>query len=256
MIQTIIMCGGRGSRLNEQTENTPKPMILIGKVPILIHIMRIYYSCGFNEFILPVGYKGEVIKQYFCNYQMMTNDLKIDYKNGTNIKYINDCTEKWNVKIIDTGLETNKKDRLKQLKDYVSDENFFLTYADGVSDIDINKLLQFHLSHGKIATVTGIKISSQFGKLNINDKDRVIKFAEKDDESGLISGGFFVFNKKIFNYLNHGDDFESGVLEYLAKVGELMVHKNHGFWHSMDTYRDMIALNKMWESGKAPWKMS
>lgn len=258
-MQTIILCGGLGTRLREETEFRPKPMVNIGPRPIIWHIMKIYAHYGHKEFILPLGYKGEVIKEFFFNYEVMNNDVTIELGKPESL-CLHNCHDElgWKVTLADTGQRTLKGGRIKKIEKYVSDETFMLTYGDGVADIDIGKLLDFHHSHGRIATVTGINPRSLFGGLSV-DGDRVKAFREKskDKKGDLISAGFFVFERKLFEYLTPDEDceLEYGTLERIAAEGQLMVYKHKGFWACMDTQRDMDALNEMWASGQATWKV-
>jgi glucose-1-phosphate cytidylyltransferase len=258
-MQTIILCGGLGTRLREETEFRPKPMVNIGIRPILWHIMKIYAHYGHNEFILALGYKGEMIKDYFCRYELMNNDVTIELGKPDCIKIHNNHDELgWKITLADTGLASLKGSRLKQMEKYISDDNFMVTYGDGLSNINIDTLLNFHQSHGKIATVSGIMPTSRFGELKI-EGESVLSFHEKPKKrgQGLINGGFFIFNRELFNYLSDAEncDLEYGPLENLAHDGELMVYKHFGFWACMDTFRDMEYLNKLWNEEKAPWKI-
>lgn len=258
-MQVVILCGGLGTRLREETEFRPKPMVNIGDRPILWHIMKIYSHFGHNEFILPLGYKGEMIKDYFCHYEIMNNDVTIELGKPESFCLHNRHDESgWKVTLANTGEKTLKGGRLKRIEQYISDNTFMLTYGDGVADININELIEFHHQHGKIATVTGISPSARFGELSIQD-NQVIAFQEKPETSGggHISGGFFVFNKKIFDYLSNSEDcdMEIGALEKIASDGELMVYKHSGFWACMDTLRDLEYLNRLWTEGNAEWKV-
>lgn len=258
-MQTIILCGGLGTRLREETEFRPKPMVHVGSKPMIWHIMKIYASYGHTEFILPLGYKGDVIKEYFCHYEIMNNDVTIELGKPESVCLHNCHNETgWKITLADTGGSTLKGGRVKRVERFVTDETFMLTYGDGVADIDINALLAFHKSHGKLATVTGVNPASRFGGLSV-DGNTVKAFMEKpkDSGNGLISAGFFVFNRKIFDYLTPDTncDLEYGPLEHLAEQGELMVYRHKGFWFCMDTQRDMDMLNEMWSKGEAPWKL-
>jgi len=257
-IKVVILCGGLGTRLREETEFRPKPMVEIGGKPILWHIMKIYAHYGFKDFILCLGYKGEMIKEYFYNYEVLNNDFTIELGNLKNIEIYNNHGEKgWRVTLADTGDKALKGARLKRVEKYIDSNQFMVTYGDGVADIDINDLLRFHQSHGKLATLTGVRPLSRFGELAIRGK-QVIKFAEKpQSRGGLINGGFFVFNNGIFDYLEDRDDFdlEIGVLDKIASQGQLMVYEHKKFWHCMDTFRDMEYLNKLCKQGKPPWKV-
>ncbi|MBU1152813.1 glucose-1-phosphate cytidylyltransferase [bacterium] len=257
-MKTVILCGGLGTRLREETEFRPKPMVEIGDKPILWHIMKNYAHYGFKEFILCLGYKGEMIKGYFYNYEALNNDFTIELGDNKNIEIHRSHSEKdWTVTLANTGDKALKGARLKRIEKYIDDDQFMMTYGDGVANIDINALLTFHQSHGKLATVTGINPASRFGELKIRG-DRVESFTEKPKEShGLINGGFFVFNKGIFDYLSDDDncDLEIGALEQIARDGQFMVYKHKEFWTCMDTLRDMEYLNKLWDEKKAPWRI-
>lgn len=257
-MKVVILCGGLGTRLREETEFRPKPMVEIGSKPILWHIMKIYAHYGFKEFILCLGYKGEMIKEYFYNYEVLNNDFTIELGDKKNIEICDNHTEKgWRVTLVDTGNKALKGARLKRIERYIDNDHFMVTYGDGIADIDIDALLKFHRSHGKLATVTGINPTSRFGELKTKG-DQVESFSEKPEtSSGLINGGFFVFNKGIFNYLSADDDcdFEIGPLEKVAREGQLMVYKHTGFWACMDTLRDMEHLNNLWAGYKAAWKI-
>lgn len=255
-LKIVILCGGRGTRLKEETEVCPKPMVEIGGRPILWHIMKIYSHYGFKDFILCLGYKGEMIKNYFYHYHIARSDFTIDI--GTRDIQIHEYRgeENWKITMVDTGIETLKGGRIKRIERYINEENFMLTYGDGVSDINIRALVNFHLSHGKIGTVTGVRPPSRFGEVKV-EGERVVKFTEKPQVSeGLINGGFFVFSKKIFGYLSEDKncDFEYGTLEKLAEEKQLMIYKFSGNWECMDNIRDLKHLNKLWAQNQAFWK--
>lgn len=256
--KVVILCGGLGTRLKEETDVKPKPMVMIGTKPILWHVMKIYSHYGFNDFILCLGYKGEVIKEYFLNYDVLNSDFTIKLTPQKTVTVHNTVEESdWRITLADTGVNALKGARLKRIEKYIKEDTFMVTYGDGVGNINIKKLLDFHNSHGKIATVTGVRPPSLFGELQVKDNKAVI-FSEKPQTStGLISGGFFVFNRKLFDYLTEDDncDFEKGPLEKIAAKGELMVYTHEGPWICMDTYRDVVYLNNVWASGKAPWKI-
>lgn len=258
-MQVVILCGGLGTRLREETEFRPKPMVHIGDRPILWHIMKIFSHFGCNDFILPLGYKGEMIKEYFWHYELMNNDVTIELGKQDSCR-LHNCHDEagWKITLANTGEKTLKGGRLKRIEKYIKGDTFLLTYGDGVADININELIEFHHTHGKIATVTGVSPTARFGELSIKD-DQVISFQEKPEtsESGHISGGFFVFNKKIFNYLSDAEDcdLEFGAMEKIAATGELMVYKHSNFWACMDTVRDVEYLNKLWTEGNAKWKI-
>ena len=257
-IKVIILCGGIGTRLREETEYKPKPMIEIGGRPILWHIMKIYSAHAFQDFILCLGYKGETIKSYFYNYEMLSNDFTVELGNYKHIEIHSNQKEKgWRITLADTGETALKGSRIKKIEKYVNGDLFMLTYGDGAADINLHELLSFHKNHGRIGTVTGVRPPSRFGEMIVRD-NKVVSFTEKPQVSaGLINGGFFVFNRKIFDYLSEDDDcdFERGPLEQLAKDGELMVYEHKGDWACMDTFRDMQFLNKLWQEGKAFWKI-
>jgi len=257
-MKVVILCGGLGTRLREETEFRPKPMVFIGDRPILWHIMKIFAHYEVKDFILTLGYKGEMIKNYFCNYELMNNDVTIELGRPEKILIHQRHDENgWRITLADTGEKTLKGARLKRVQKYVNEDTFMMTYGDGVADIDINALLAFHKSHKKLATVTGINPASRFGELKL-EGDQVVSFREKPQEDGgLINGGFFVFNKKIFDYLSTDDDcdLEFGPLEKIAQEGQLMVWRHQGFWACMDTLRDMDYLNRLWDEGKAAWKI-
>ena len=253
-MKTVILCGGYGTRLSEETQLRPKPMVEIGGKPILWHIMKIYEKHKITNFELALGYKGEVIKEYFLHYSSSINDFKINIKTG-NLKSKNSVCENWDVNLVNTGLDTMTGGRLLRLKNNLKDSNtFMLTYGDGVSDVNISGLLKFHHSHGKIATLTAVRPPVRFGELIIKD-NRIEQFAEKPQATqGWINGGFFVFNKEIFDYIE-GDEImlEREPLERLTQVGQLMAYKHLGFWQCMDTLREKKVLEKLWETKNAPW---
>jgi len=257
-MKVVILCGGLGTRLREETEFRPKPMVNIGSRPILWHIMKYYSRFGYQDFVLALGYKSEMIKNYFCHYELMNNDVTIQLGKPEQMCIHQMHGESgWTITLANTGEMTLKGARLKKVEKYLSDEMFMMSYGDGVADVDIHALLRFHLFHGKLATVTGINPASRFGELKTED-DRVVAFSEKpQDGQGLINGGFFVFNKSIFNYLSDDDlcDLEVGPLEQIAKEGQLMVYRHRGFWACMDTLRDMEYLNTLWHGGNAKWKI-
>lgn len=256
-MKVVILCGGRGTRLKEETEFRPKPLVEIGGRPILWHIMKIYAHYGFNEFVLCLGYKGRMIREYFLNYEMMASDLTL--KLGSNdVKIHNQSQEKdWIITFAETGEDAQTGARVKRIEKYIEGDLFMLTYGDAVTNTNIRNLLEFHKSHGKIGTITGVHPSSRFGELVIKDR-QVAQFTEKPQiKEGFINGGFFVFNKKFFNYLK-GDDncyLEREPLEKLASDKELMVYTYEGFWQCMDTYRELEILNDLWRSSKPPWKV-
>ena len=254
-MKIVILCGGKGTRLGTETEFLPKPMITIGDKPILWHIMKMYSQQGFNEFILCLGYKGDVIRQYFLNYPSMNDDIIVRLGSSHKETLRRRDNEDWEITFIDTGQENLKGSRIKQVEPYIQDENFMATYGDGISDLNLNNLLQFHETHGKTSTLTGVFPPSRFGEILV-EGDRVSHFTEKPQTSaGIINGGFFVFNKRIFQYLSNSPDcdLEQQALEQLAQEKELMVFKHKGFWECMDTIRDVRNLNQLWDKNRAPW---
>jgi len=255
-MKVLILAGGLGSRLSEETSLKPKPMVEIGGKPILWHIMKIYSSYGFNEFIILCGYKGYMIKEYFSNYYSHMSDMTIDMKENTITHHRNNA-EPWKITLIDTGLETLTGSRINKVKKYVGNEPFMLTYGDGVGDINITELLQYHQSHGKAITMTSVQPEGRFGSLLINDDQKVVSFLEKPKGDGSwVNAGFFVCESKVFDYIAEGDKiiFEREPLEELALAGELYTYKHKGFWKPMDTLRDKTQLEEMINSGEAKWK--
>lgn len=256
-MKVLLLAGGLGTRLAEETDTRPKPMVEIGGKPILWHIMKLYSKYGFNDFVILCGYKGYYIKEYFANYFRHQCDMTIDFTNNST-EYFNNKTEPWKITLIDTGLDSMTGGRVKRAQDVVGDEPFMLTYGDGVSDIDIEKLVEFHKSHGKAMTMTSAQPDARFGALDITDKGQVIEFKEKPkNEGGWINAGFFVCEPKVFDYICEGDGtvFEQAPLMNLAREGEIFTYKHEGFWKPMDTLRDKQQLQKMWENRKAPWKV-
>jgi glucose-1-phosphate cytidylyltransferase len=256
-LKVVILCGGLGTRLSEETHIKPKPMVEIGGRPILWHIMKRYAHYGFKEFVLALGYKGEVIKEYFINYHPLTSDVTVDLATGK-IKYGNPTAEDWMVHMMETGRETMTGGRLQRLASILRPEGtFMLTYGDGVIDLNIRELVAFHRGHGRLATVTAVRPQARFGNMTLDDH-RVLEFKEKPQTGeSWINGGFFVFDSGVFDYL-HGDAtvLEEAPLENLARDGQLMAFPHHGFWHCMDTLRDRNVLENFWKSGNAPWKVT
>jgi len=257
-IPVVILCGGLGTRMKEETEYRPKPMVKVGSKPMLWHIMKRYSLYGFKDFILCLGYKGEMIKEYFYHYEILNNDFSVELGKHNSVK-IHDSHDEigWKVTLVDTGERALKGARLKKIEKFVDSDIFMVTYGDGIADLDISDLVKFHKKNGKIATLTGVMPPSRFGTLSV-EENNVVEFVEKPQTAeGYINGGFFVFSKKIFDYLSTEDscDLEIGVLDKLAQDGELMVYKHSGNWVCMDTVRDMEYLNKMWESGNAFWNI-
>jgi len=257
-MKVVILCGGRGTRLREETEYRPKPMVEIGGRPILWHIMKIYAHYGFKDFIICLGYKGNMIKQYFLNYEAMNNDFTVLLGNYSDIWFHGNHSETgWHVTLADTGEEAQTGARVKKIDRYINGDLFMLTYGDGVANINIKELVEYHKSHGKIGTMTGVHPSSRFGELVVKD-NKIVVFNEKPQVTeGLINGGFFVFNKEFFKYLKADDNcyLEKEPLENLAADGELMVYPYDGFWQCVDTYRELELLNNLWKSPNPPWKV-
>ena len=255
IIQTVILCGGLGTRLAEETQVKPKPMVEIGGRPILWHIMKIYERHGFNDFMLALGYKGEMIKDYFINYHARLSDLVVNLKSG-GVDYSNPTAEDWRVALFDTGPSTMTGGRLLRLKPRLqSGGTFMLTYGDGVSNIDLSALLKFHRAHGRLATVTAVRPPVRCGDLSI-DNDRVFKFQEKPQAGeGWINGGFFIFEPEMLDLISDDSTILEGApLETLAANDELMAYKHPGYWQCMDTVRDRTTLEDLWVRGKAPWR--
>ncbi|MCI9589169.1 MAG: glucose-1-phosphate cytidylyltransferase [Lachnospiraceae bacterium] len=255
-MKVVLLAGGFGTRISEESHLKPKPMIEIGEKPILWHIMKYYSQFGFHEFVICLGYKQYVVKEFFADYFLHTSDVTFDLANNR-MEVHNNYSEPWKVTLVDTGLNTMTGGRVKRIRPYVGEEPFMLTYGDGVADIDLSALAEFHKNHGKIATLTTVNVGQKFGVLDLDNSGQVKAFREKNDNDGaLINGGFMVFNPGIFDYLE--DDatvLEKAPLENLAKDGQLMAYCHEGFWKCMDTQRDKNQLEAMWQSGKAPWKI-
>ncbi|MFP4228230.1 MAG: glucose-1-phosphate cytidylyltransferase [Salinivenus sp.] len=256
-MKAVILAGGFGTRLSEETAVRPKPMVDVGEKPILWHILKIYATHGINDFIVCCGYKGEVIKRYFAEYRRLRSDITFDFKADTETVHQNHC-EPWSVTLVDTGLHTMTGGRLKRIKEYIGDETFCLTYGDGVSDVDIGATIEFHKSQGTLATLTAIQPGGRFGVFNLTNGDgRITHFREKPQgDSAWINGGFFVLEPGVFDYIE-GDDtvWEKEPLETLAHEGELSAYRHRGFWQPMDTLRDKNLLEDLWTSENPPWKI-
>lgn len=254
-MKVVILAGGFGTRISEESHLKPKPMIEIGEKPILWHIMKIYSHYGFNEFIICLGYKSHMIKEFFADYYLHTSDVTFDLSKNE-MEVHNNYSEPWKVTLVDTGLNTLTGGRIKRIGEYLpKDEPFMLTYGDGVSNVDLKELLEFHKSHGKLATMTAINLSGRFGVLDIDNNQKISNFAEKTKEDGgWINGGFMVLEPKVLDYID-GDEtiFERDPLENLAKDDELMAYKHHGYWQCMDTKRDHDLLQELWDNDEAPW---
>lgn len=252
-MKVVILCGGKGTRMREETEYRPKPLVEIGGKPILWHIMKIYSSYGFNDFILCVGYKGDMIKQYFMDMYWRNNDFTLDLSGDRKIEYHTKEEENWNITIVNTGIETMTGGRLKQVEKYIDDEEFMFTYGDGLSDVNILELLEFHRKKGRIGTLTGVNPISTYGVMEIED-GIVNAFKEKPILKDRVNGGFMVFNKEVFNYLGSEDCFfEQEPIRNLAKDKQLAVYEHDGFWVAIDTFKDVEAVNKLWDKGENLW---
>lgn len=255
-MKVVLLAGGLGTRISEESHLKPKPMIEIGGKPILWHIMKEYSHYGYNEFIICAGYKQHIIKEYFANYYLHNSDITFDFTSDNKMTIHSNVAEPWKVTIVDTGLNTMTGGRVKRIKNYIGDETFMLTYGDGVSDVNIKDLVEYHKHHGKIATMTATRVTQRFGVLDIGTEGEVASFREKlKQDSGRINAGYMVLEPAVFDYID-GDTtvFEREPLERLAEEGQLMAYKHHGFWQCMDTKREMDMLEEMWDSGKAPWK--
>lgn len=255
-MKVVILAGGFGTRISEESHLKPKPMVEIGEQPILWHIMKYYSEFGFHDFVICLGYKQYVVKEYFADYFLHTSDVTFDLANNR-MEVHNNYSEPWRVTLVDTGLHTMTGGRIKRIRDYIGDEPFLLTYGDGVSNVDLNALVEFHKKHGKTATITGVNVGQRFGVLEVDADGAIREFREKNDDDGkIINGGFMVMNPDVFDYIA-GDStvFEKEPLENLAKDGQLMVYRHDGFWKCMDTQRDKMQLEQMWTEGKAPWKI-
>jgi glucose-1-phosphate cytidylyltransferase len=256
-MKVVILCGGQGTRLREETEYRPKPLVDVGQRPILWHIMKLYAHHGFRQFVLCLGYRGNMIKEYFLNYEAMNNDFTICLGSQHRVSYHDAHDEQdFNVTLVETGQQTMTGGRVKRVQRYVEDDTFMVTYGDGLANVDIRALVEFHRGHGKLATVTAVQPPSRFGILELDAADRVMNFAEKPQLENWASAGFFVFNRRVFDLLDSDECIlERKPLERLAGEGQLMVYRHDGFFFAMDTYREYQLLNEMWNSGKAPWKV-
>lgn len=252
-MKVLILAGGLGTRLSEETGIRPKPMVELGDKPILWHIMKMYSHCGFNDFVILTGYKSHTIKEFFLDYYRRYSDLTVDMRNNTVDIHIS-RGEPWTVSMLYTGENAMTGARIKKARSYVGDEPFLLTYGDGVSDVDINEVVKFHKASGALATLTAVKPVGRFGVINIGENGMINSFREKADV-GWINGGFFVCEPEVFDYIGDSEDcsFEREPLERLADEGKLSAYKHDGFWRPMDTLRDKVELNKLWASGSAPW---
>jgi glucose-1-phosphate cytidylyltransferase len=256
-LKVVLLAGGLGTRLSEETVLKPKPMVEIGDMPMLWHIMKIYSAHGFHDFVVCLGYKGYVIKEYFANYFLHKSDVTINLKENR-LQVHDSYAEPWNITLVDTGLETMTGGRLKRVAPHLNNEPFMLTYGDGVADIDIRAEVAFHRAHGKLCTVTAVQPSGRFGALEMGPDLTVNSFAEKPRGDGAwINGGFFVCEPGVLDYIGEGDStiWERGPMEGIARDGQMQAFKHHGFWKPMDTLRDRVELENAWNSGQAPWKI-
>ena len=252
-MQVVILCGGKGTRMREETEFRPKPLVEIGGMPVLWHIMKIYSHFGFNDFVLCLGYKGSMIKEYFMNFEWLANDFTLELGKGSGkVTHHAHSLEDWRVTFADTGLETETSARIKKVEKYIEGDTFMLTYGDAVADINIEKLLQFHKEKGLTVTLTGTKPPSRFGILDV-DNGIASTFREKPVLEGYINGGFFVCDKKVFDVLTDEGMFEQAPLKGLSAKGELAVYSHEGFWQCMDTFKEVEKFNQDWEKGVRPW---
>lgn len=257
-MKVVILAGGFGTRISEESQFKPKPMVELGGMPILWHIMKLYSYYGFNDFVICAGYKQHVIKEYFADYFLHTTDVTFDFTNGKNEMTVHrNTSEPWRVSVVDTGLATQTGGRVKRVQDYIGNEPFMLTYGDGVSNIDIAELVHFHKTHGKMVTMSAYNVGQRFGMLDVDKDGAVRDFREKiQNIDNLVNIGFMVCQPELFDLIE-GDDtvLERKPLETVAKMGELMAYRHTGFWQCMDTLREKEALEKMWQSGQAPWKV-
>lgn len=256
-MKVVILAGGFGTRISEESHLKPKPMVEIGDRPILWHIMKLYSHYGFNDFIICLGYKGYVIKEYFANYFLHSSDITFDFTRGNELIIHKNVAERWKVTLVDTGLETMTGGRIKCIEPYINGEAFMVTYGDGISDINLTELVQYHQQHGRIGTVTSAQPPGRFGALQISDSGQVASFQEKPfGDGGWINAGFFVFEPQIFDYIQGpATVFEKDPLETLTSEGQLCAFRHNGFWQPMDTIRDKELLERVWHSGNAPWKL-
>ncbi len=254
-VKVVILCGGQGTRMREETEYRPKPMVEVGGRPLLWHIMKIYAAAGLTDFVCCLGYRGSMIKQYFLEYRSLAADVSVNLKSG-DVRYHSSESEDWNVTLVDTGDDAMTGARVKRVAHHLPGDVFLCTYGDGLADIDVAAVLAFHRSHGKLATLTGVHPPSRFGEL-VHTRSQVARFAEKPAGAGLVSGGFFVFDRRVLDRLSIDPScvLERGPLEGLAAAGELMVYEHGGFWQCADTVRDVELLRGLWDSGKAPWRI-
>ena len=253
-IPVVILCGGEGTRLKEETEFKPKPLVEVGGIPILVHIMKIYQAQGFNNFILCLGYKGDLIKKYFLEYRYMLNDFTLNSASHEITVHDNLHLQGCQITLADTGKSTLTGGRIKQIEKYVHNDDFMVTYGDGVANVNLRELWQLHKKKNKVCTITGINPVSKYGLIRVGQDYEILDFTEKPPMSDIINGGFMVMNRKFFNYLEEDCMFESKILPQLSKERQIIVHHHRGFWHCLDTYKDYQDLNKIWEESQ-PWKV-
>ena len=257
-MDVVILCGGQGSRMREETEYRPKPMVEVGGRPLLWHIMRLFGHHGLKRFVLCLGYRGSMIKDYFLNYEALTQDCTVAIGDGRHVSYHGTSDPfAFEVTLADTGVDTMTGGRVKRIEHHVTGDTFIVTYGDGLSNIDVRTLVAFHQSHGRLATVTTVQPASRFGMTTIDGASRVVSFSEKPKVEGWVNAGFLVFDRRVFDYLDGGDPqvLEQQPLERLAAEGQLMAYKHRGFFFPVDTYRDYLHVNEMWKKGEAPWKV-
>jgi len=255
-VPVVILCGGQGTRLREHTEYIPKPLVQIGEQPILWHIMKHFQRHALTRFVLCLGYKGEKIKSFVLDYGAMSRDFTVTLGRPETLAFHRSLDEELEITVADTGVDSMTGARVKRVERYLPDGPFMVTYGDGVSDVDLNSLLAFHRAHGRLATVTAVHPESRFGVIEADNTGRALRFREKPRIDGLVNAGFFVFNRPVLDYLSSDPAcvLEQQPLEHLARDGELMVYRHDGFFHTLDTYRDYLALNALWSEGKAPWR--
>jgi glucose-1-phosphate cytidylyltransferase len=253
-MKAVILAGGLGTRLREETEYRPKPMVEIGGRPILWHIMKGFAACGVTDFVVCVGYRGEVIKDYFLNYEARNSDFTVRLGTSSSVSSFGEHSEGgWSVTVADTGATTMTGGRVKRVENHLGDR-FMVTYGDGLSDVDMASVLAFHRSHGRLATVTTVRAPNRFGMMEIGEDGAVKKFREKPISDEFVNAGFFVFEREVLDFIGLNSVLEKEPLQQLTEVNQLMAYRHHGFWQPMDTYREFLMLNEMWDSGEAPWK--
>ena len=254
-MKVVILCGGKGTRLREETEYKPKPMVEIGGRPIIWHIMKLYSHYGFKDFVLCMGYKHQVIREYFLNYRYMNSDVTVSLHSNKKLVCHNSHDENWNVTLAYTGEDTKKGRRMKLVAPYLDGERFMMTYGDGVSDVNLKELIAYHEKEGGLVTFTGVHPISRFATVEHDNKGRVVDWNEKKQLEGYMNSGFFVLENKVLDYIQGDVEFEEEPMKRLAQEGEVSMYRHEAFWHCMDTYRDFSLLNELWKSGKAPWNI-